>query len=103
MNRLEGKMVLITGSASGIGRATAKLFAKEGARLTLCDIKASENDSLAKEIQSDGGEALAIPTDVGEPEAVHALFARLEEQFGRLDVLFIYAGTGAPAVLLEEE
>ena len=69
MARLEGKRALITGSASGIGRATARLFANEGARLTLCDIKSEENKRLAEEICSSGGEALPIQIDVGDPEA----------------------------------
>ena len=74
MGRLEGKRALITGSASGIGRATARLFANEGARLTLCDIKSKENKRLAEEIISSGGEALSIQTDVGDPEAMKTAF-----------------------------
>ncbi|MDP7220844.1 MAG: SDR family NAD(P)-dependent oxidoreductase, partial [Arenicellales bacterium] len=58
--RLQGKRTLITGTASGIGRAAARLFAAEGARLTLCDRQTAENQQLADEIVSGGGIAQAI-------------------------------------------
>ena len=87
MGRLEGKRVLITGSANGIGRAAAKLFANEGARLTLCDIKSEENERLAEEIRSSGGEALSIPTDVGDPDAMQTAFDRSIKAFNGLDVI----------------
>ncbi|MFP6716359.1 MAG: SDR family NAD(P)-dependent oxidoreductase, partial [Alphaproteobacteria bacterium] len=96
MGRLEGKRALITGSASGIGRAAAKLFAKEGARLTLCDIKLEENNELAEEIRSTGGEALPIHTDVGDPEAMQTAFERSIKAFDGLDVIYNNAG-GATA------
>jgi len=96
MGRLEGKRALITGSASGIGRAAAKLFAKEGARLTLCDIKLEENNGLAEEIRSTGGEALPIHTDVGDPEAMQTAFERSIKAFDGLDVIYNNAG-GATA------
>jgi NAD(P)-dependent dehydrogenase (short-subunit alcohol dehydrogenase family) len=92
MDRLSGKRALITGSASGIGRATAKLFANEGARLILCDITIEENENLAEEIRSNGGEALAIPTDVGDPEAMGDAFEQSIKAFGGLDVIYNNAG-----------
>ena len=92
MGRLEGKRALITGSASGIGRATARLFANEGARLTLCDIKSKENKRLAEEIISSGGEALSIQTDVGDPEAMKTAFEQSIDVFGGLDVIYNNAG-----------
>ncbi len=92
MGRLEGKRALITGSASGIGRATARLFANEGARLTLCDIKPEENNRLAEEIISSGGEALSIQTDVGDPEAMKTAFEQSIDVFGGLDVIYNNAG-----------
>ena len=92
MGRLEGKRALITGSASGIGRATARLFANEGARLTLCDIKSKENKKLAEEIISSGGEALSIQTDVGDPEAMKTAFEQSIDVFGGLDVIYNNAG-----------
>ena len=92
MGRLEGKRVLITGSANGIGRAAAKLFANEGARLTLCDIKSEENERLAEEIRSSGGEALSIPTDVGDPDAMQTAFDRSIKAFNGLDVIYNNAG-----------
>ena len=92
MGRLEGKRALITGSASGIGRAAARLFASEGARLTLCDIKSKENERLAEEIRSRGGEALSIQTDVGDPEAMQTAFEQSIEAFDGLDVIYNNAG-----------
>ena len=105
MGRLDGKRALITGSASGIGRATARLFAKEGARLTLCDIKAEENDGLAEEIRDMGGEALAIHVDVGDPEAMQTAFQQAATAFGGLDVIYNNAGgaTGNDGLITEIE
>ena len=77
--RLQGKRTLITGTASGIGRAAARLFSAEGARLTLCDRQAAENQQLADEIVSGGGIAQAIQTDVGDPDAMQAALARAVE------------------------
>ena len=92
MGKLDGKRALITGSASGIGRATATLFANEGALLTLCDIKSRENETLAEEIRGSGGEALPITTDVGDPVAMQTAFKRSIEAFGGLDVIYNNAG-----------
>jgi NAD(P)-dependent dehydrogenase (short-subunit alcohol dehydrogenase family) len=90
--RLQGKRTLITGTASGIGRAAARLFSAEGARLTLCDRQAAENQQLADEIVSGGGIAQAIQTDVGDPDAMQAALARAVESYGGLDVIYNNAG-----------
>ena len=90
--RLQGKRTLITGTASGIGRAAARLFAAEGARLTLCDRQTAENQQLADEIVSGGGIAQAIQTDVGDPDAMQAALARAVESYGGLDVIYNNAG-----------
>ncbi|MDP7453908.1 MAG: SDR family NAD(P)-dependent oxidoreductase, partial [Arenicellales bacterium] len=68
MGRLKGKRVLITGSANGIGRAAARLFAAEGAQLTLCDRDHPQNEEVAHEIDGAGGQVQAIQTDVGESD-----------------------------------
>ncbi len=96
MARLEGKRAFITGAASGIGRAAARLFASEGARLGLVDVKAAEGEAVAAEIRDGGGEALFIETDVGDPGAMEAAMTRTVEAYGGLDVLYNNAG-GATA------
>jgi meso-butanediol dehydrogenase/(S,S)-butanediol dehydrogenase/diacetyl reductase len=87
----EGKVVLITGGASGIGAATARRFAGEGARLMLGDIDAQGGDALAREL----GESAAFrATDVRDRAQVEALIDEAVDRFGRLDVLFNNAGSG---------
>ncbi len=87
--RLKDKITVVTGGGRGIGRATAKLFAEEGARVVIAEI----NIELAQEAAGQIGEqALAVPTDVTKAEAVAALFARVKQSFGRLDALVCNAG-----------
>jgi NAD(P)-dependent dehydrogenase (short-subunit alcohol dehydrogenase family) len=96
------RVALVTGAGSGIGRAVALVFLENGYRVALAGRRA---EALAATIRlsGDGAErALAVPTDVGDPASVHALFAQVRETFGRLDVLFNNAGVGAPPVPLEE-
>ena len=92
MGRIKDKRVLITGSASGIGRAAARLFAAEGARLTLCDRDQLQNESLADEITKNGGQAQAIQTDVGEPDDMENAIDIAVSMHGGLDVLYNNAG-----------
>ena len=96
MGRLKGKRVLITGSASGIGRAAARLFAAEGAQLTLCDRDHLQNENLAHEIDETGGQVQAIQTDVGEPDDMQNAVNAAVATYGGLDVLYNNAG-GATA------
>ena len=96
MGRLTNKRVLITGSASGIGRATARLFAAEGAQLTLCDRDHLQNTNLAREIDGTGGQVQAIQTDVGEPDDMENAINAAVATYGGLDVLYNNAG-GATA------
>ena len=96
MGRLTNKRVLITGSASGIGRATARLFAAEGAQLTLCDRDHLQNENLAREIDGTGGQVQAIQTDVGEPDDMENAINAAVATYGGLDVLYNNAG-GATA------
>ena len=96
MGRLTNKRVLITGSASGIGRATARLFAAEGAQLTLCDRDHLQNENLAHEIDGAGGQVQAIQTDVGEPDDMQNAVNAAVATYGGLDVLYNNAG-GATA------
>ena len=96
MGRLKGKRVLITGSANGIGRAAARLFAAEGAQLTLCDRDHLRNENLAHEIDGAGGQVQAIQTDVGEPDDMQNAVNAAVDTYGGLDVLYNNAG-GATA------
>jgi 3-oxoacyl-[acyl-carrier protein] reductase len=88
--RLEGKVALVTGAGSGIGRASAERFAAEGARVAAVDLEGSEE--VAEAIGAAGGEAIALPTDVADEEAVAAMAAAALERFGRVDVLMNNAG-----------
>ena len=90
---LEGKIVLITGASSGIGRATAEVMAREGARVGVNYLKNQRGAEEAVEaIRKAGGEALAIRADVTRREEVHALVAAVRKQWGRIDILVNNAG-----------
>jgi NAD(P)-dependent dehydrogenase (short-subunit alcohol dehydrogenase family) len=93
MKRLAGKVAIITGASSGIGRETALLFAKEGAKLVLGARRKKELDELVTEIRSADGEAVALPGDVRSEDYAKSLVALAVERFGRLDVAFNNAGT----------
>lgn len=84
--RLENSVVVITGAASGIGRATALRFAREGAHVVLAARRGDALNTAAAECRAHGVTALAVPTDVSDPAAVDALARRAVEQFGRIDV-----------------
>lgn len=92
MGRLEDKVALITGSGAGIGRASAGLFAAEGARVAILEINEDSGAGAEHEIRDAGGEACFIHTDVTEPESVIAAVASTIERYGKLDVLYNNAG-----------
>jgi len=87
--RLQNKIAVITGGGSGIGRASAKLFAAEGARVVIAEINEEQARQAAQEI---GAAALAVATDVTSEDSINALFAEVKERFGRLDILVSNAG-----------
>jgi NAD(P)-dependent dehydrogenase (short-subunit alcohol dehydrogenase family) len=93
---LSEQKVVIVGASSGIGRATALEFARRGAAVTVAARTASALDSLVQEITSQGGQALAVPTDVAEPDQVRALGELAEARFGRIDT---WVNAAAVAVL----
>ena len=89
---LEGKSALVTGGASGIGRATALAFAREGARVAVADIMQDAAQRTVAEIEAMGGQALAIGCDVTDDDAVKAMIAATVDAFGSLDCAFNNAG-----------
>ncbi len=92
MDILKNQIALITGGASGIGRATAILFAQEGAAVAIADINEEAGQAVATEIKASGGRALFIPCDVTRaPDCQNAVEATVAA-FGRLDILFNNAG-----------
>lgn len=94
--QLTGRVALITGASSGIGRAAARLFAAEGARLLLAARREAELEQLAQEIRAGGGEAWALAGDVVDEAYAQALVQEARRRWGRLDVAFNNAGTMGP-------
>jgi NAD(P)-dependent dehydrogenase (short-subunit alcohol dehydrogenase family) len=93
---------LVTGAGSGIGRAVSLALQGAGYHVALAGRRAVELERTAGMAHPAGGRMLAVPADIGNPDAVRALFATLRENFGRLDLLFNNAGIGAPGVPLED-
>jgi NAD(P)-dependent dehydrogenase (short-subunit alcohol dehydrogenase family) len=96
-----GKVALVTGAGSGIGRGVALALAAEGYAVALAGRRKDRLDETAK-LAKPGSRTLAVVTDVCDPASIKALFARTKEAFGRLDLLFNNAGVSAPGVLLED-
>jgi NAD(P)-dependent dehydrogenase (short-subunit alcohol dehydrogenase family) len=89
MNKLEGKIAVVTGGNSGIGLATAKLLRREGAKVA---ISGRDQDTLSSAKKEVGGDTLAIRSDVSNPADVDAFFSNVAQAFGKIDVLFANAG-----------
>ncbi len=85
--RVAGKAAIVTGAASGIGRATAQVLAREGAAVCIADVDADGGRQVADEIAASGGEAIFVRTDVGARADVIEMFERTEEAFGRVDIV----------------
>src|SRR5215469_15148116 len=90
--RVEGKVALVTGGASGIGRATALTFAREGAKLVVADMNADGGQQTVHMITEKGGEATFIQVDVTSASAVEAMISQTVETYGRLDCAYNNAG-----------
>jgi NAD(P)-dependent dehydrogenase (short-subunit alcohol dehydrogenase family) len=99
--RLENKVALITGGTSGIGEATAALFAKEGAKVTITGRDEKRGHAVAEKITSDGGKAIFIRADVRKAEECRSVVDETLRTFGRLDILFNNAGVFFPHTILD--
>src|SRR5688572_20607015 len=92
MDRLEGKVAVVTGGANGIGRASTKALAAEGARVVVGDVAEDRGESAAREIRDVGGEAVFVRADVTSLDDVQALVRAAIERWGGLDVMFNNVG-----------
>ena len=99
---MSDKVAIITGAGSGIGRETALALLRAGYAVALAGRRAERLDETVQAAGEAGSRALAVPADVSDPDSIRALFAKTQEAFGRLDVLFNNAGTGAPPIPLED-
>lgn len=90
--RLEGKVAIITGAGSGIGQASAQLFAREGARVLVADVDPAGGGETVESITAEGGDAAFIETDVADPDSTARMAAAALERWGQIDVLFNNAG-----------
>lgn len=96
------RVAIVTGAGSGIGKSVALALLREGYAVVLTGRRKEALEAAATEGKASGSRALVVPADVSDPAAVSALFAKTKEAFGRLDLLFNNAGTGAPPVPLED-
>ncbi|MCD9122404.1 SDR family oxidoreductase [Cupriavidus sp. UGS-1] len=96
------KIALVTGAGSGVGRLSAIALLEDGWTVVLAGRRAEPLQALAAEAAARGQHAVPVPTDVTDPASVQALFDTIEQEFGRLDLLFNNAGVNAPAVPMDE-
>ena len=96
------KVAIVTGAGSGIGRATTLALLIDGWSVVLAGRRPEALEQTVAEADSDAAQTLAVPTDVSDPSSVKTLFAKTQETFGRLDLLFNNAGTNVPAIPLED-
>ncbi len=101
MTQQTNKVALVTGAGTGIGKAAARALLKAGFRVVLTGRSLDTLTAAIKDIGGDDSNTLAVSCDVGDPDSVQQLFEATKQKFGRLDVLFNNAGTGAPPVPME--
>ncbi|HVC44028.1 MAG TPA: SDR family oxidoreductase [Candidatus Binataceae bacterium] len=102
MGRLNGKVAVITGAASGMGRATAARFAGEGASIVIADLNAEGGEAAVRECRENGGHAVFQKTDVAAEAEIEAAIDRAIKEFGRLDVMFNNAGLAGALGAIEQ-
>lgn len=89
---MQERVAIVTGAGRGLGAAIGKVFAREGVRVVLCDIERPLVEEVAREIQAEGGQALALDNDISKPEETERLVNSAQERFGRVDILVNNAG-----------
>jgi NAD(P)-dependent dehydrogenase (short-subunit alcohol dehydrogenase family) len=92
VGRLEGKVAIVTGGGTGLGRAVAQVYAEEGAKVVVADIRAVDAETTAHDIRSGGGDAIAVAVDVSNSAEVEAMVGAAEREFGALHVMTANAG-----------
>src|SRR3546814_15156775 len=102
MKRLEGKIAVITGATGGIGAASARRLAAEGAKLVLADINVEGVEKTAEQIRAAGGECFVHHLDLADENSIEALIAAAIEKYGRIDVLFNNAADTRPATMVKD-
>src|SRR6476620_6259301 len=100
--QLEGKVALITGAGSGLGKATALLLAKEGAKVAALSHTNEQIAKVAGEIEKAGGEAIPVVTDIANPAEMEKAVQQIIDKWGRLDIVFANAGINGVWAPLEE-
>ncbi len=100
--KLGGKVALVTGAGSGIGKATALLLAQEGAKVGVLDLDANETQEVQRQIEGDGGEALDLAADVSKQDQVQSAVEQLAQKWGRIDIVFANAGINGVWAPLDE-
>jgi NAD(P)-dependent dehydrogenase (short-subunit alcohol dehydrogenase family) len=96
------RIAIVTGAGTGVGRAASLALMRAGFAVALAGRRKDKLEEVAAEGQAQPGQSLVVPSDVADPASVKALFARVIDAYGRLDLLFNNAGIGAPAMPLEE-
>ena len=96
---IKGSVAIVTGAASGMGRATAHLFADEGAKVAIIDINKDALETVAEEIRSVGGEVLVVPADLSQRDVVTEAIAQVADHFGGIDILVNNAGFALPTLI----
>lgn len=100
--QLTNKVALVTGAGSGIAKATAKLFAKEGAKVAALGRTKEELEETVAQIQSDNGEAIPVIADISKPEEMQQAIQQIADKWGRLDIVFANAGINGVWASIEE-
>lgn len=99
---LEGRVALVTGGGSGLGAASAKKLAQAGAQVGVLSRTRDEIEKVAREIESAGGQAVALEADISDPQQMQAAVEQLVQHFGRLDIVFANAGINGVWAPLED-